>query len=387
MIICILGRQPKIGLAELEALFGNKVRTCGPAAAILDIEPNHLNHKILGGTIKIAQVIETLDTNDFNKIIDFCQKYLLKLELELPEGKIKLGLSSYGLNVKPQQLQRAGLEIKKTVRAQKRSIRIVPSSQPALNSAQVLHNNLDSGLGIELCFVADKNQVHMARTISVQDIDDYAKRDFGRPKRDPFVGMLPPKLAQTMINLSNPEQDIMLLDPFCGTGVVLMEAVLRGLRVQGTDLNPRMIEFTKANLEWLAHTYKIEVKSTDLEVADAQTHKWQGPIGAVVCETYLGQPLSGLPKPEKIREIVANCNKIISNFLKNLHAQLARDTQICIAVPTWSVNGRFIKLPLLDYLKKIGYNEVSFKLASRDDLIYHRADQIVARQLLVLKRN
>jgi hypothetical protein len=40
----------------------------------------------------------------------------------------------------------------------------------------------------------------------VQDIDAYAERDFERPMRDAFVGMLPPKLAQIMLNLAVGEE-------------------------------------------------------------------------------------------------------------------------------------------------------------------------------------
>lgn len=64
------------------------------------------------------------------------------------------------------------------------------------------------------------------RTSFVQDIESYTARDQARPMRDARVGMLPPKLAQIIINLALSNNDITeVLDPFCGTGVVLQEGI------------------------------------------------------------------------------------------------------------------------------------------------------------------
>ncbi len=53
----------------------------------------------------------------------------------------------------------------------------------------------------------------------MQDVDEYAARDQARPKRDAYVGMLPPKLAQTLINNAygnelSGEKRVTVLDPF-----------------------------------------------------------------------------------------------------------------------------------------------------------------------------
>ncbi|PLS81132.1 hypothetical protein CYG49_02740, partial [Candidatus Saccharibacteria bacterium] len=62
-----------------------------------------------------------------------------------------------------------------------RSVRVVPNTEPALNSAQVLHNKLTSELGLELLFINAGDRTIIARTAHVQDIESYAKRDRGRP--------------------------------------------------------------------------------------------------------------------------------------------------------------------------------------------------------------
>src|SRR5690606_25237485 len=103
---------------------------------------------------------------------------------------------------------------------------------------------------------ASNGRVIVAESIGAQNITALAARDQGRPKRDAFVGMLPPKLAQMMINMAgpltaDPTQDLVqprILDPFCGTGVILQEAMLLRYGAYGTDLSEKMIRYSRDNL-------------------------------------------------------------------------------------------------------------------------------------------
>ena len=51
-----------------------------------------------------------------------------------------------------------------------------------------------------------------------------------------------------MINLSNCANNKTLIDPFCGTGGILIEGADMGLKVTGIDLKEK-IEFSKGNLK------------------------------------------------------------------------------------------------------------------------------------------
>lgn len=382
MIIAILGRQTRLALAELESIYGAEAVQPVDNNATL-IKADHVEQARLGGTIKIAHALAELETTQWPKLAAYILRELPKHLDSMPGGKITLGLSAYGLRVNSQQLFRAGLELKKICRAAGRSVRLVPNSTPELNSAQVIHNQLTGPNGLELLFVQNGNKTWLARTLSVQNVEDYARRDHGRPKRDAFVGMLPPKLAQIMLNLAQAQPGERILDPFCGTGVVLQEAALMGCAVYGTDLSERMVRYTRDNMQWLQETYGISFEVL-YESADATSATWRPPLDHVICETYLGQPLSGLPKPDKLSEIIQNCDTITRTFLQNLHPQLKPGTRLCIAVPAWRVKGAFKHLLTLDDLKNLGYNRLRFQHARFEDLVYHREDQIVARELLVL---
>ncbi|HSX27795.1 MAG TPA: hypothetical protein VLG25_03365, partial [Patescibacteria group bacterium] len=276
--LCILGRQPALGLAELESLFGSdNIRPVGSYSAIIKIDPTLIDFTRLGGTIKFCKILTVLDTTDWAKIQGYLEKVIPEHIANLQTGKMKLGLSVYGLDVSAQKINSTNLSLKKVIKTAGRSIRVIPNVEKTLNSAQVLHNQLTGPLGWELVFVRDGKKTILAQNIAEQDIEAYAARDQARPKRDTKVGMLPPKLAQIIINMAigqvepvDPScgpiknYDKTILDPFCGTGVVLQEALLMGYGAYGTDLEQKMVEYSQTNLEWL----RLDNKRWELEVGD-----------------------------------------------------------------------------------------------------------------------
>jgi len=398
--LVILGRQPALGLAELESLLGaDNVTPFGRQAALLNVDSADIHFARLGGAIKLCDIIATGDTIDFSRIQKLLTPRLPSFDSLPATGKVTLGLSGYGLKISKEKLFAAGLTLKKQLRNAERSVRLVPLTEGTfLNSAQVLHNKLLSESGREIVFVSDGQQTICAQTVAEQDLESYTLRDRGRPKRDARVGMLPPKLAQIIINLatanSSPAQGKVVLDPFCGTGVVLQEAALMGFDIYGSDLEPRMVEYTDKNLLWLldqpenlATPHQADKRYYKLEQGDATTHNWSPIPPIIACETYLGRPFTSFPSPDILAKTTSEVNTILTKFLHNIGQQLVSGARLCLAVPAWQIsNGHFRHLPLIDQLADLGYNRVSFEHVRAEDLLYYREDQIVARELLVITR-
>jgi tRNA (guanine10-N2)-dimethyltransferase len=408
--VMILGRQPELGLAELESLYGaDKIRAVGSKAAVVDVDPCLLAFERLGSSVKFCKLLTTVDTVDWKAIETFLIEVSPGHSERMPEGKLLLGLSIIDLKVGLKQLEATGLSIKKAIRKTGRPVRLVPNKTAELNAAQIIHNKLTGQNGWELVLIRDGDKTLVAQTVKVQDIESYTERDRGRPKRDAKVGMLPPKLAQTIINLATgplseetltnicdipadqelplPRLGKTLLDPFCGTGVVLQEAALMGYDVYGTDLEQRMVEYAEHNLAWLGERVRLPAVCCRVEHGDATDYVWKEPIDMVVAETYLGRPFTRRPDAETLARTISDCNLIIKKFLQNLAPQLQPDTRLCLAVPAWHTGrGDFKHLPLIDQISDLGYNRVSFEHVRDDQLLYHREDQVVARQLLVITR-
>ncbi|HEY5695615.1 MAG TPA: methyltransferase domain-containing protein, partial [Candidatus Saccharimonadales bacterium] len=387
MYIAILGRQPALGAAELERTYGSDaVRWFSDQSATISSSNFSLEH--FGGTQKAGKIMLQLSGGDWRRVsMKIVQTYTK--EWAHAAGKLTLGISAYGFNDSPRDIQKTGIILKQKLKQSGVSLRLLPNTDTALNTATSHHNHLGlSDNKKELLVVrARDGKIIIAESIGAQNITAYALRDQKRPKRDAFVGMLPPKLAQIMINLAGnmserqSEQPPRLLDPFCGTGVILQEAALMGYHVYGTDLSEKMIDYSRANLDWLSESHHITV-SAKLHLGDAMETTWQQPVDAVVCESYLGQPFSAPPSPAKLTEVRKNCNHIITDFLKNIAHQLKSGTPLCVAVPAWRDNsGNITHLPLVNELERLGFTPVPFKTVQPGDLLYYREDQIVAREL------
>ena len=378
--LAVLGRQPLISVAELEAQFGG-VRLVGAELAEFESEREPEIAR-LGGTLKIAVPIE---------------EALVPWLLGRPtEGKITLGVSDYSRRATARTATAEALKCKRILAKRGQSVRVVPNRAATLSSATSFHNHLTGETKIELLKVGGRYY----RVIQVQNINAYARRDQERPERDAKVGMLPPKLAQILINLAGElRSGATVLDPFCGTGVVLQEALLMGYRAYGTDVSERMVEYSQRNLEWLAGargraaTRRVTddsgagTRDFRVEVGDATKFSWQPPIGAVAAEVYLGPPMSAPPTEMKLKAAKQECGGILLGCLRNLAEQLTPGTPVVLAVPAWRrPNGAYERLNLLDEIEQLGYNVRSFKNLAQSDLLYHREQQVVAREIIVLRK-
>ena len=367
--IFILGRQSEIGLAELRSAFGEAELVLPHLAFVhSDTQPN-INR--LGGTRKIGKVIYDNSGEP--------SKFLINFFKNLPEGKITLGVSYYGRSVTAANARKTGVYLKNHIN---RSVRVLPNSTAEITDAASLGNKLGTSSNkVELLMIYLGHRLIIAELIGVQGLNSYTFRDRSRPCRDTKVGMLPPKLAQIMINLAAPgcTANGTLLDPFCGTGVTLQEAALMGFSVYGTDMEQRMVSYTRKNLEWLEQKYHFQV-APRLEIGDATAYTWKKPFDCVVAEAYLGQPYTTPPQLTKLKENMAVCDLIIEKFLKNLRRQIEKNTGICVVVPVWLVGGKKYHLAVIQKLTNLGFE------TKISPLIYAREGQIVGRELLVLAK-
>ncbi|MBR2741434.1 hypothetical protein IKD98_01610, partial [Candidatus Saccharibacteria bacterium] len=195
--LAILGRQPEISMAELEALSGVKWHqmsfsgrssrlssqgsslsprsNCGFPSKDISMPLDIIR---LGGCLKLAVELE-------EKPLEYLQK--------LPEGKITIGVSDYSKGASKKTAVQEALKLKKILVRHERSVRVVENKEATLSTATSLHNGLSgkSERKVELIKLDDD----WYKVIGVQDIDAYRRRDQARPARDAKVGMLPPKLA------------------------------------------------------------------------------------------------------------------------------------------------------------------------------------------------
>ena len=375
--LAFLGRQPEISLAELDATASaGSILNHDSQVALLSGMPATPDR--LGGTVKLAEIFATTDSAA--AIEPLLKRYFLDVGKQ-QSGKITLGISSYSASLSAGRVKALGSLLKKSLREEGRNTRLVFNNNSPLSPAQIFHNRLLGGNRFEICVWQSKGKIYLARTNWVQNIEAYSRRDMTR-RKNLRAGILPPKLAQVMLNLTRPAPESTILDPFCGNGGLLQEALLSGCKVLGSDIDQNQLEICAANLRAFTETWRInQDQLLDLSVADATSHKWLYKIDGVASEIDLGPPLG---KPASVKYIEPHRQRaaeLLRKSLANLTKQLEAGSRLCLAVPAWpQKDGGYLKLDPVACSAGLGYS------LENQDLIYCRPNQFVGRQLLILER-
>lgn len=395
----ILGSHPDLAKAEILSVVGSgsKILMESSTVLVLDhVDPmgTHEGHPYeylqnrLGGTIKIGIILDEYLGSDARA----CANAIVgKASEATGKNKITFGFSAYDLG-NPKAVQRIarsfktlGGEIKNALRDTDRPVRFVMAKDEALTSVVVETNGLNESGG-EFCMFATSTSIILGRTSTVQDFKAWSDRDFGRPARDSRSGMLPPKLARMMINLSgvNPSSSI-ILDPFCGSGTIPMEAALMGFKhIIGSDISEKAVKDSVTNNEWLyaqkflhpiTDKNEIEFHVSKAEAIDRVVHD---PVDAIVAETFLGPPKHGWDRPA-LEALKAELMKMYRDSLVTLAKKLKPNGTIVIAFPAFVVRNEIIKLPLKKAIEDAG-------LTIDGTWIYKRPDQMTAREIVRMKK-
>ncbi len=371
--LSILGHSSKLSLAELRAVYGPDVDLHTSSTATFDGDI----YQHLGGSSKVGQLITTLPTNDIDAIVEYLHQELAS-QLDLPESKFNLGISFYGGKI--DNYQAICLSLKKQLRQEGYKPRVVLAKNQELSSAQVIHNSLVEDNDYEILISIGKSDTFIARTTWVQDIDSYTHRDMDRPCRDMQTGMLPPKLAQIMINLAGGEY---IFDPFCGSGVILQEALLMGKKTGGSDIDSKMINCSRQNLDWLSNEFNT-AKPQELGVVDAREVKLPQAVDTIVTEGYLGPIIKTVTSKDELEKLASESSELMKAVLINIKNQLPANSKLCLALPAWKSGSETILPEIIDNIEALGYNRL---LLNKSDtgLLYRREDQFVGRYIILLE--
>ncbi len=385
----ILGRETALCAAEIFAVLGRqnieyKIEYFKPPVLILSAAKNDLpfSIKTLGGTIKIFDLLE----NKLDK--DSLLKAVKKLEVSQKDQRINFGLSGYG-KINQKFLYHLGKDLKNNFLENGHKARFVTGKTNDLSSVIVTENKLLTR-GFELIIIKDNENYLLGKTREVQDYKSYGKRDFGRPRRDDRNGMLPPKVAQIMINLAQTSIKSTLYDPFCGGGTILQEAALSGYEnIYGSDLSEKQMEDTRVNLSWLEQLYcSNKIDESHLFMADMTTFQPSFKADAIISEGYLGKPSrkTVAEAESEIKDLALFYEKV----LNNLKTIISANGIVVLAIPFFIIEGKHYYLPLIEKLGEFKLQKPipdgqQVKLSPRKTLTYHRLDQFVGREILILK--
>ena len=189
----------------------------------------------------------------------------------------------------------------------------------------------------------------LVRVVAFEDIKPH-KRPFFYP------GSMSPKLARCMVNLSRVKAGQLVLDPFCGTGGILIEAGLIGCKVVGSDVNWKMKNGTAINLDYCGIT---DYRTFHLDVRELKMYE---KVAGVVTDPPYGISTS-------TGDI--DGDDIFKEFFHAIYHNMADDAYLCMASP------HYVDLnPMID--------DVGFELVEQYSIKMHRS---LTRIISVIKKS
>lgn len=374
----ILGSHPELSYAELKAVL--ELQKIEPVdlrrqenitfiTTTSPLDHNKLMER-LGGTIKIVQVVGAFEED---AVVEWLFEQINH------DTKFNFGFSIYatesGIPIKKhwKQIKHMGLSIKKALKADDISCRFVEAREVQLSSV-IVHKERLLKNGAEIVLFKGKDQLTFGKTLAVQPFQDFSKRDYGRPQRDVRSGMLPPKIARIMINLAKPQPDATILDPFCGSGTILQEALLMKYKnVIGSDISRQAVADSRKNLNWLElPEILIHASRAERLVKDGIVKKKS--IDCIIFEGYLGPPS---PAPKQIPRIQKDLQNLYQEVFKEFQSLLSPDGIIVAALPFWNIRKQEHYLNSQKILTAGKFQPINAPL------YYRRPQQTVGREIII----
>ncbi|KKR05458.1 MAG: methylase protein [Candidatus Peregrinibacteria bacterium GW2011_GWC2_39_14] len=400
LYIFSLGRVPELSFMELKGLMSEGDQMIGyedgfyalSLSKPLSNPQGILN--ILGGTIKISKVLSELrfPVNTLTETACAVITHRILEKFASSSSKIVYGISVHNLHAKSENILKNSLKnIKKFLTENGRSSRFVNKDfQNVHNVIVVQEKMIDKGLEASIIKIGEK--IYITETVAIQDFESYEHRDFNRPARNMDSGMLPPKTAQIMINLSGinkfdsslQNKSPVIYDPFCGNGTILCEALLMGAEVVGSDKAEKAIKDTQININWLSKEYELQEPKSYIfakDINDLKASDLPDKIDAIIGESYLGPRLLRKPTLEEIAKISAELETLYVATLKKL-AELKIKCPIILALAAFrdKFSYRYIE-SIPEKALEFGFTIAPLSPKKRSSLIYDRPDQFVAREI------
>ncbi len=385
--LALLGNTPQLSFAELQAVMPDQqLKRISKHSALFSLEDEqHLSElqSILGGVFKILRLEQTLP-EDKEQVLDQVVLWLVNNSQQTKnndDDKITFSLSSLDQDI----LEISPSKVKSRLKEYGNSVRYREADQWGVSSAVLLHN---SDL-VELIIAEVDDVLYLAQTVTVQALESWVVRDRDKPYSSGRKGMLPPKLARIMVNLGlgrldqpSPDSSLPLLyDPFCGTGTVLLEGLLRGCEVMGSDLDQDAVDGSLKNLEWFSQhmnqEYLYGVFKSD--VAHVTQDLFSRQVDLIVTEPYLGKQN---PKDQELKNIFTGLRSLYLGAFKNWTSLLSNDATVVIIFPQVITSRKtYDLLYLIDKIEGFGYTSLV------EPIEYGYEKATVKRQILIFRFN
>jgi len=237
--LCVcLKDYPDIAIAELKALF-NDLKQTGRGFALIEktIDLDIANR--LSFTKKIGKIILTADNE--NELIENINQ-----NNEIP--KLYNKNFAFRKHIDNKILKHTEVELAEII-----GLRI-----NAITKSKVDVDLNNPNTLFDLYHFENKFYLTLNKWINSEE---YTER-YPHKRKVFFPISLKPKLARALVNIGSTNKKLTTIDPFCGTGGILVEACLMDIKTKGNDIDERMISASEQNITELCKK-DVELKEGD----------------------------------------------------------------------------------------------------------------------------
>jgi tRNA G10 N-methylase Trm11 len=365
----ILGRNPELSISEIENYFAtnsNQIITKKKIENNLFVE---LKNKIsentvneLGGTISIGEV---LTKGKKNEIINNIEKKEIYFGTKNNIIYCLWNFSKFDEEIKEY--------LKKRFRKEKLKASIKKlNDEINYQSGEISYKPSSKFLDEEYFIFDFLEQIYFGRIIQKCDYKKIEERDMKKPVRREKLA-ISPRIAKIMLNLSQTKENEILVDPFCGIGVILEEALEKKIKVIGIDKSKDAIAGAEKNLNWFGFSHK----NYNLIISDSRKIKISN-ANSIVTEPELGEVLTKEPSNEKAKEILFRFENLMIDTLNNLKKHVSGN--IVFSSPLIKIKNQRIYYDVEKILAKTNLKLVAGPFDE------YRNEQIVGRRIFVMKK-
>ncbi|MHA2159041.1 MAG: TRM11 family SAM-dependent methyltransferase [Candidatus Thorarchaeota archaeon] len=391
----VLGSNWLLSIAELlvyiqDRGFDGKLIDLSRNAAIVDIKQRLDVEQIvdmqsaLGGCYKVGKVIWEYDIDvpldaypsrnvaDKEKLTELRKCPWLKIVWPRVKGKkVKFGISTYPIsdgrfpinfrsftrgmdNQVKKLLLENGARKADYYAYDEPDRRVSGRLNIALWPKTIAKNNLLVPPNAEVLAVFSEKKLYIARTRVVYDSMLQQYRDESRPFVSAEISTSP-KLCRSLLNLAGARPGDTVLDPFCGTGTLLMEAAILGMKCIGIDIDSDQVQGARSNMKWLS---KDLGEKLDYDIFRGDSRELSSlvkkQVDTVAFEPVLGPIYKKFPPVEEAQKSIKELTTLYREALTEIAKILRPEGRVAMTIPVINTPGEPLSIKFSELTKGTG---------------------------------
>jgi len=318
----LFGRNPILSYAEIISY----LKSHGIAYEIVSFDKNYLIISVaewikfdiqnFGGVLKIGKSIKIKTNKDLTKYLD---------DYFAPERKFDYAVIG---NADEEIVSEIEGMLKDKFRAEKLKAQ-VRHSQDRIKMQEGDRFEVPNA-DVEFFYYETEKETYFGLIEQNYSYKEVKERDMHKPVRREALA-ISPRLAKILINLSQVREGELLADPFCGIGVIVQEATLKGINCFGGDKDRMAIIGARKNIAWLSSKYEVKGHAR-FNIGDSANFP-KVRINGIATEPALGELVRKRMKEKDAPAYIAEFEKLIIPVLKRMKELKAPNAKIVLTMP------------------------------------------------------